>query len=102
MQSTLFHYTPLTLIFRPIAALIGGLCAKPGYVMGHAGAWSGLGDGSARDKWVALEDAGVVMVDHPAKFGKTMKSLLALSSPKIVEVSLYSFHSVITFVDYRS
>jgi succinyl-CoA synthetase alpha subunit len=48
--------------------------------MGHAGAWAGIGEVSAQDKWNLLESAGVVMVDHPAKFGQTMKKLIPSSS----------------------
>src|SRR4051812_37291991 len=45
--------------------------------MGHAGAWTGLGEGTAESKYRALERVGVTMVDHPAKFGAVMKALLA-------------------------
>jgi succinyl-CoA synthetase alpha subunit len=45
--------------------------------MGHAGAWVGLGEGTAASKYKALENAGVTMVDHPAKFGGVMKDILA-------------------------
>lgn len=62
---------------KPIAALIGGFQAAPGRVMGHAGAWTGIGEGTAESKYKALENAGVTMVDHPAKFGSVMKGLLA-------------------------
>ena len=48
--------------------------------MGHAGAWAAPGEGSALDKWKALEGAGAVMVDHPAKFGKVMKNLISGNS----------------------
>ncbi len=65
---------------KPIAAVIGGFEAAPGKVMGHAGAWTGLGEGTAESKYKALERAGVTMVDHPAKFGNLMKGLLAKSA----------------------
>lgn len=45
--------------------------------MGHAGAWTGLGEGTAESKYRALERVGVTMVDHPAKFGGVVKDLLA-------------------------
>lgn len=61
---------------KPISALVGGICAKPGKVMGHAGAWAAPGEGSSIDKWNALESAGVTMVDHPEKFGAVMKQLM--------------------------
>lgn len=62
---------------KPIAAVIGGFEAPHGKVMGHAGAWVGLGEGTAASKYKALENAGVTMVDHPAKFGGVMKDILA-------------------------
>lgn len=61
---------------RPIMALIGGVQAAPGRIMGHAGAFVAPGEGDALSKIRALEDAGVVMTDHPAKFGDGMKKLL--------------------------
>lgn len=62
---------------RPIMALIGGLEAPAGRVMGHAGAWAAPGEPDARTKYKALENAGVVLVDHPEKFGEGMKTLLS-------------------------
>ncbi|KAL1996769.1 hypothetical protein VTN49DRAFT_7634 [Thermomyces lanuginosus] len=62
---------------KPIMALIGGLEAPQGRIMGHAGAWAGPEEPDAKTKYRALEDAGVVMVDHPEKFGERMKTLLA-------------------------
>ncbi|EDU41918.1 SucD Succinyl-CoA synthetase alpha subunit [Pyrenophora tritici-repentis] len=64
---------------KPIAAVIGGFQAPHGKVMGHAGAWVGLGEGTAESKYKALERAGVTMVDHPAKFGGVIKDILAKS-----------------------
>ena len=61
---------------RPIAALIAGVHAKHGRVMGHAGAWAAPGEASAEAKHKALQDVGVTMVNHPAKFGHAMKRLL--------------------------
>ncbi|KAE8145812.1 putative succinyl-CoA synthetase subunit alpha [Aspergillus avenaceus] len=62
---------------KPIMALVGGLHAPPGRIMGHAGAWTALGEPGAQDKYNALERAGAVMVNHPEKFGEGMRSLLA-------------------------
>ena len=45
--------------------------------MGHAGAWMAPGEPSAEDKRKKLEQVGVTMVDHPAKFGDTMRTLLS-------------------------
>lgn len=44
--------------------------------MGHAGAFTIAGEPDARQKIKAFEDAGVTMVNHPAKFGEAMKRLL--------------------------
>jgi hypothetical protein len=51
--------------------------------MGHAGAWTGIGEGTAEAKYKALEGAGVTMVDHPAKFGGVMKDILAKSGRNV-------------------
>jgi succinyl-CoA synthetase alpha subunit len=48
--------------------------------MGHDGAFAAPGEGSAESKKRALIDAGVIMVDHPSKFGEKMKSLLSQRS----------------------
>jgi succinyl-CoA synthetase alpha subunit len=44
--------------------------------MGHAGAFTVPGEPDALEKIKALEQAGVTIVNHPAKFGDTMKRLL--------------------------
>ncbi|EPS25732.1 hypothetical protein PDE_00668 [Penicillium oxalicum 114-2] len=62
---------------KPIMGLVGGLEAPSGRVMGHAGAWAAAGEPDAQTKYRALEQAGVVMVNHPEKFGNEMKILLA-------------------------
>ena len=61
-------------------ALIGGIQAPPGRVMGHAGAWITPGEPDALTKLKALRDAGAVIVDHPENFGDGMKTLLSNSS----------------------
>jgi succinyl-CoA synthetase alpha subunit len=71
---------------KPIAACIGGFQAKPGKVTGHAGAWTGLGEGTSEDKYRALEAVGVTMVDHPAKFGGVMKDILAKSGRSVKKI----------------
>lgn len=58
-------------------ALIGGLEAPPGRIMGHAGAWTAPGEPGATAKYQALERVGVTMVNHPEKFGDGMKTLLS-------------------------
>ncbi|KAL6710080.1 hypothetical protein ACN47E_009871 [Coniothyrium glycines] len=71
---------------KPIAAVIGGFQARPGFVTGHAGAWTGLGEGTSESKYKALESAGVTMVDHPAKFGGVMKDILAKSGRNVQRI----------------
>lgn len=44
--------------------------------MGHAGAWAAPAEADAGEKVEVLEKAGVVIVDHPEKFGEGMKKLL--------------------------
>ena len=57
-------------------ALIAGIQARSGRVMGHAGAFVGAGEKNAAGKVRMLEDAGVVTTNHPSKFGEVMKRLL--------------------------
>lgn len=47
--------------------------------MGHAGAFTLPGEPDAPTKIRHLEDAGVTVVNHPAKFGDAMKRLLGNS-----------------------
>lgn len=63
-------------------ALVGGLEAPPGRIMGHAGAWAAPGEPDAETKYRALERAGAVMVNHPEKFGEEMKSLFTNQSSR--------------------
>lgn len=62
---------------RPMSAIIGGYRAKPGRIMGHAGAFAALGEADAAEKFKVLQNAGVTMVDHPEKFGPVMHQLLS-------------------------
>lgn len=62
---------------KPFMACIGGINSPLGRVMGHAGAFRSPFEATAREKIEALEKEGVVVVDHPEKFGEGMKKLLA-------------------------
>lgn len=53
--------------------------------MGHAGAFLGAGERSAKGKVKVLEDSGVTIVNHPSKFGEAMKQLL---SSQVSNISL--------------
>lgn len=78
--------------------VIAGLQARPGRVMGHAGAWVGPGEPDAEDKEKALTRAGVTIVDHPEKLGEGMKTLLSnRATGHSNMVSLRSCNSVIIF-----
>ena len=57
-------------------ALVAGVQAPPGRIMGHAGALFDAGEVDARQKADLLRDAGAVITNHPSKFGHHMIKLL--------------------------
>lgn len=73
-------------------ALIAGVQAPSDRVMGHAGALIRAGERSAKGKAKVLQDAGVVIVNHPSKFGEGMKQLFDSGTHKSPHVSELSYH----------
>ncbi|KAK6958194.1 hypothetical protein Daesc_000989 [Daldinia eschscholtzii] len=81
------EYRATTKSPKPIAALVAGINAVPGRIMGHAGAFALPGEPSALDKIMALKEAGVAIVNHPSRFGPVLKSLLDGVAPTGSRVS---------------
>ena len=50
--------------------------APPGKTMGHAGAIISEGDGTAKEKIEAMEDAGVVVAGSPGDVAGKMRELI--------------------------
>ncbi len=60
-------------VTKPVAAFIAGRTAPPGKRLGHVGALITGGKGTAAEKTVALESAGIVVATSPADMGAAVQ-----------------------------
>src|SRR6201995_5365602 len=62
-------------VTKPIVAFIAGQTAPPGRRMGHAGAIISGGKGTAAEKMVALQAAGIHVVEAPSEMGAKIEEV---------------------------
>ena len=65
-----------TNVKKPVIGFIAGQTAPPGRRMGHAGAIISGGQGTAADKYTAMNAAGIRTIQTPADLGSTVAAAL--------------------------
>jgi succinyl-CoA synthetase alpha subunit len=65
-----------TNVRKPVVGFIAGQTAPPGRRMGHAGAIISGGQGTAADKYAAMNAAGICTIQTPADLGSTVAAAL--------------------------
>ena len=63
-------------VTKPVVGYIAGVTAPKGKRMGHAGAIISGGKGTAEEKFIAFEKAGMAYTRSPAELGSTMYQVL--------------------------
>lgn len=62
---------------KPVLAYIAGITAPPGKRLGHAGAIIEGRQGSAQQKIDRLAEAGVIIIENPARIGEATRKVLS-------------------------